>query len=171
VDGNVNDHELLTDLVGTLAVNQTAEGLFHPGETRTENFRVKPGLKDIHAHIDSVTYADQTSETSNAEGLKRLVVHRKADIAATQLANKIIKAALADPNDADPAAKKIQEQITLWNAQRHTSIDLEPGTLWGVIDDLKVVSRESNKRDALNQYVTKSEQKISTLAPHAGGPQ
>jgi hypothetical protein len=78
---------------------------------------------------------------------------------------------MADPNDPDPAAtaaKKIQERITLWKAQKHTTLDLDMGTLQGVVDDLKGISHRTNKRDALNQYLVKSEQKIETLSPHAG---
>jgi hypothetical protein len=46
---------------------------------------------------------------------------------------------MADPTDADPAvtaAKKIQERITLWKAQKHTALDLDMGTLQGVVDEL-----------------------------------
>jgi hypothetical protein len=184
-DGHVNNHEMMADYVGRIALvkeyqgtpeeaivrQQLGDGLFHSGDTRQEIVGVRPGLKDIQVVIDVVTYADQTAEATNADGLKRMIDHRKQEIASTKLADDIIKAALTDPNDASPsttAAKKIQEQITLFKAQKHTTLDLETGTLQGVVDELKGIS----SRDALSKYLTKSEERISTLAPHAkGGPQ
>jgi hypothetical protein len=192
-DGHVNNHELLSDSVGKLAFLQEAkgtanearfrqqmgDGLFHPGETRNELISVAPNLKDFQAVVDVVAYADQTSQATNSDGLDRLLSHRKSEVASEQMANQIIKAALADPNDPDPAgsaAAKIQDRITLWKAQPHATLDLEAGTLRGVVDELRAISSHStNKRDALNQYVAKHDQRIATLAPHAelkaGGPQ
>jgi hypothetical protein len=189
-DGKENTHELLEDYSGRLAFikehqgtadeaairKQFGDGLFHPGETREELIRVRPGLKDFQVVVDSVTYADRTSETTNVDGLQRIISHRKQEIASMQLANEIIKAALADPNDADPAAtaaRKIQERIAAWKAQKHTTLDLETGTLQGIVDNLKEISsQKANKRNALSQYLEKSEQRIETLSPHAeGGPQ
>jgi hypothetical protein len=186
VDGSTDSSELMADYVGRIALvkeaqgtadeaairKQFGDGLFHPGETRKEMVGVQPGVKDIQIVVDSVTYADHTSETTNVDGLQRIISHRKQEIASMQLANEIIKAALADPHDADPAAgaaTKIRERITLWKAQKHTTLDLDTGTLQGVVDELKEISsQKTNKRDALNQYVTKSEQRIETLSPHAG---
>jgi len=193
-DGHIDNHELMSDFVGKLKFLQEikgtadearirkelGDGLFHPGETRNELVGVQPGLKDFQAVVDVVAYADQTSEATNSDGLQRLVDHRHAEVASTQMADEIIKAALADPNDADPAATaaaKIQDRITTWKAQRHTTLDLETGTLRGVVNELKEISLHSNnKRDALSQYVAKSEQGITTLSPHAdlkktAGPQ
>jgi len=190
-DGHVRNHEIMADYVGRIALvkesqgtpdeadirQQFGDGLFHSGETRQEIVGVQPGLKDIHVVVDVVTYADQTTEATNVDGLQRIVGHRKSEIASTKLADDIIKAALADPSDADPAttaATKIQERITLWEARKHTALEeqLETGLLGSVVGELKGISEHKNKRDALNQYLTKSEQRIETLAPHAeGGPQ
>jgi hypothetical protein len=101
------------------------------------------------------------------------------EVASTRIANEFIKAALADSNDPDPAATaatKIQDRITVWKAQRHRTLDLDTGTLQGVVQDLKQISLRNNKRDALNQYLAKSERGIATLAPHGeltkpAGPQ
>jgi hypothetical protein len=71
---------------------------------------------------------------------------------------------MADPTDADPAvtaAKKIQERITLWKAQEHTTLDVEWVRCRGVVDELKGIS----SRDALNPYLVKSEQRVETLSP------
>jgi hypothetical protein len=193
-DGHVNSHEMLYDFVGLLAFlqkvqgtpdeanirKQYGDGLFHPGESRNELIRVQPGLKDFQAWVDAVAYADQTSEATNSDGLQRLVDHRKTEVSSAQMANEIIKTALADPNDPNPAATaatKIQDRITVWEAQQHTTLDLETGELGGVVEELQRISlSKTDKRDALNQYLAKSEQRVATLSPHAtltktGGPQ
>jgi hypothetical protein len=192
-DGHVSSHEMLFDYVGRIALvqevqgtadeadirKQFGDGLFHPGESRNEIFGVQPGLKDFEAVVDVVAYADQTVEATNNDGLQRLLAHRKATVASTQVADEIIKAALADPNDADPAATaatKIQERITVWKAQQHTALDFEPGEVQGVVAELKVMSAHHNKRDALQQYVARRQARVATLSPHAelkkiGGPQ
>lgn len=193
-DGHVENHEVLSDFVGRIKFLQDikgtpeearirkelGDGLFHPGEVRKELVGVQPDLKDFQAEVDVVAYADQTREATNSDGLQRLADHRKTEVASTQMANEIIKAALADPNDANPAATaaaKIQDRITTWKAQRHTTLDLETGTLRSIVNELNEISLHSNnKRDALSQYVAKSEQGIATLSPHAdlkksAGPQ
>jgi len=191
-DGPVKRHEVLCDYVGRIVLlqrvqgtadeagirKQFGDGLFHPGESRNEIFGVQPGLTDFQAVVDVVAYADQTADATNNDGLQRLLTHRKATVASTHLANEIIKAALADPNDADPAATaatKLQERITLWNAQPHTTPDFEPGEVKGMVDELKRMSVHHDKRDALQQYVARREAEVAALSPHAklniGGPQ
>ncbi len=182
-DGSENNHELLEDYAGRVAFikehqnddlgRKYGDGLFHSGETREELIQVQPGLRDIQAVVDVVKYADQASEATNQDGLKRLQDHRQADLASRQLVSKIIKDALADPNDANPsatAARKIQEQIMLYKAQKHSNVELETGTLRGMLDELK--GKGAQTRDALNKYMLKNDERITTLAPHAqGGPQ
>lgn len=131
-DGSTDSSELMTDYVGRIALvkkaqdtadeanirKQFGDGLFHPGGPGKKWLACSRVQKTFKSGVDTVTYADHTSETTNADGLQRIISHRKQEIASTQLANEIIKAALADPNDADPAAKKIQERITAWKAQK-----------------------------------------------------
>jgi hypothetical protein len=192
-DGHVSNHEMLFDYVGRIALvedvqgtadeadirKQFGDGLFHPGESRNEIFAVQQGLKDFQAVVDVVAYADQTADATNNDGLQRLLAHRKATVASTQVANEIIKAALADPNDVNPAATaatKIQERITVWKAQ-HTIVDFEPGEIQGMVAELKAMSaRAINKRDSLQQFVARREAQVAVLSPHAnltkiGGPQ
>ncbi len=184
-NGGVRNHEMLFDYVGRIVLVQEAkgtvdealfrqqfgDGLFHPGESKNEIFGVQPGLKDFVAVVDVVAYTDQTAETTNSDGLQRLLAHRKAVVASTRAANEIIKAALADPNDADPiatAATKLQQRITVWNSQQHTTLDLEAGEMRGVVAELKAISaRSTNKRDALQQYVARENARVATLSPHA----
>jgi hypothetical protein len=184
--GRVNSHELMTDAVGALAFlqevqgtanednarKQLGDGLFHPGVSRKEIIGVQPGLQNFEAVVDVVAYADQTAEATNNDALQRLLSHRKVTLTSRRAANDIIKAALANPNDSDPAATaatKIQERINVWNAQRHTTLDFAPGEAQGIIDELKEISsqRLSDKRNALTQFLAKSEKHITTLSPHA----
>jgi hypothetical protein len=191
-DGHVNKHELLCEYMGRIALiqevqgtvdeadirKQFGDGLLHPGEIRDELIAVQAGLRDFQSVVDVVAYADQTAEATNNDGLQRLLAGRKAGLASTQMSNDIIRGALADPNDTDPAttaATKIQAQITLWKAQQHTAVD--PGVLQGVVAELKAMSaHRTNTRDALQQFVVRREAQVATLSPHAelkkiGGPQ
>jgi hypothetical protein len=158
---------------------QFGDGLFHPGESRNEIFGVQQGLNDFQAVVDVVAYADQTADVTNNDGLQRLLAHRKATVGSTQVADEIIKAALADPNDANPAATaatKIQERINIWKAQ-HTIVDFEPGEIQGMVAELKAMSaRATNKRDDLQQFVARKEAHVTVLSPRANltkiaGPQ
>ena len=194
-DGHVNTHELLCEYAGRIVFvqevkgtadeaeirKQLGDGLLHPGESQNEIIGVQPGLQNFEAVIDVVAYTDQTAEATNNAALQRLLEGRKASVASTQMANQIIQAALADPKDADPAAsaaKEIQDRITVWKAQQHTTVDFEPGVAKGVIEELRAISSHplTDKRNALTQYLTKSEKRLATFSPHAqltkiGGPQ
>ena len=185
-DGHVNSHELMADTSGVLAVlqeiqgtadednfrKQSGEGLLHPGASRKEIIGVQPGLQNFEAVIDVVAYADQTAEATNDDGLQRLVSHRKGSLTSRQVANDIIKGALADPKDPDPAAtaaQKILDRVAVWKAQKHTTIDFEPGEAEGIVNELKAMSSRqlTDKREVLTQYLAKSEKRIATLSPHA----
>jgi len=194
-DGHVNTHELLCEYAGKMVLveefkgtpdeaeirKQLGDGLLHPGESQNEIIGVQPGLQNFEAVVDVVAYTDQTAEATNNAALQRLLEGRKASVASTQMANEIIKAALADPNDANPAAtaaKEIQDRIAVWNAQKHTTVDFQPGVAMGVVDELRAISSRplTDKRNALTQYLTKSEKRVAMFSPHAaltkiGGPQ
>src|ERR1700736_2717243 len=134
-DGHVDSFEHSADFVGIIAFlkdyqgttdeanlrkSVNGDGLFHPGEIREDIVGVQPNLMKFEAVVDVVTYADQSTDTTNGDALQRLVDHRKAVVASTKLANDIIKTALADSNDPDPAATaaaKIRDRIKVWKAQ------------------------------------------------------
>jgi len=194
-DGHVNTHELLCEYAGRMVLvqefkgtpdeaeirKQLGDGLFHPGESQDEIIGVQPGLQNFEAVIDVVAYTDQTAEATNNAALQRLLEGRRASVASTRMANEIMQAALADPNDADPAAtaaKKIQGRIAVWNAQTHSTVDFEPGVAKGVVDELGAISSRplTDRRNALTQYLTRSEKRLAMFSPHAelskiGGPQ
>ena len=193
-DGRVEEHEMLEELVGKILAakevqgtpqeeffrKQFGDGAFHPGEVRDEKLGVQPGLTNYQAVIDVVTYIDGTAEATNNDALQRIVDERKAAVASKKMASDIIKSALGDPSDAAPsvtAARKIQDQATVWRTRSHTSIDLDPVVLESLAAELRAVSSHSiNKRDALKQIADREDAKISILAIHAavvktGGPQ
>jgi hypothetical protein len=178
-DGRVEKHQLLSDFVGRLKflqdvkgtpdearfLNELGDGLFHPGEIKEELVAVQPALKDFHAEVDVVTYADQTSEATNVKGLQRLTDHRRAEVASVQVADDIIRTALADPDDRDPAATaaaKIDRQLATLSTQ--PSVTLDQNTLRNAVKELNGMRGD---RRALSQYLAKNEQGISTLSPHA----
>ncbi len=185
-DGHVRSHELLEELAGRAAFveefkgtvdeanirKQFGDGLFHPGESRNEIIGVQPSLQNFEAVVDVVAYTDQTAEATNNAALQRLLEERNASAASTRMANEIIQAALADPNDADPAAtaaKAIQDRIAVYKAQTHTTVDFEPGVASGVVEELRAISSRplTDKRNALTQYLAKSEKRLATFSPHA----
>ena len=187
-DRRVDKHELLEELVGKILAfkelqgtsheasfrKQYGDGAFHPGEVHDEIVPVQPGFTNIEATIDVVTYIDGTADSNNNDGLQRIVDERKATVASKKMATEAIKTALADPNDTDPsmtAAKKIQDQATVWRATKHTTLDLDPVVLETMAAELKTVK----KRDALQKIADRENATISMLSVHAavnaGGPQ
>ena len=185
--GGVQEHEMLEELVGKILAakelqgdrSQGAEsfrklygdGAFHPGEVRDEQLGVQPGLTNYQAVIDVVTFIDGTAEATNNDALGRVVDERQATVASQKIIIEIIQTALADPNDTDPsvtAAKKMQDRATIWKAQQHTKIDLDPVLLDSITDELKIVSSgNANKRDMLKQIVNREKARMSVLSVHA----
>jgi hypothetical protein len=177
VDGRTDSRELLSEFVAVTNFleelkgnpeearirNELGDGLFHPGQVREEHIPLTSAVKEFHAEVDVVAYADGTAEATNNEGLQRLIGERKVAVASTQVANDIIRAALANPNDADPAttaASEIRNRIIAYKGQRHDTPYLDTGHLKGIVDELTNISRQSgNKRDALNQYLAKSKKR------------
>ena len=119
-DGRIHDHQLSCDVS------------FPPGETRKEIIGVQPGLQKFEPVVTVAAYDDLTAEATDDDAFQRLNSTRKLMLTTRQAVNDDIKAALADPNDPDPAAtavKKVQDRINAWNAQKHrtTQGDFLPG--------------------------------------------
>ena len=59
--------------------------------------------------------------------------------------------------------------MTVWNAQKQPTLDFEPGIGQGIVDELKGISSQllTDKRNALTQYLAKSEKRNEALSPHA----
>jgi hypothetical protein len=185
VDGHTDSHEQLSEFVAVTNFleelkgnpeearirNELGDGLFHPGQVREEHIPLTSAVKVFHAEVDVVAYADGTAEATNNEGLQRLIGERKVAVASTQVANDIIRAALANPNEPDPAttaASEIRNRIIAYKGQRHDTPYLDTGHLKGIVDELTNISRQSgNKRGALTQYLAKSEHRLAVLPPHA----
>jgi hypothetical protein len=196
-NGRVDRHEMLEDLVGKIIAAKEIEagdhsrgaelfrklygdGTLHPGEVHDEIVGVQPGFQTIEAVVDVVAYVDGTADAANNDALGRIVEERQATVASQKIITEAIQTALADPNDTDPAmtaARKIQDQASIWKAQQHTKLDLDVVRLGSVADELKTVSsRNVNKRDALKQIVNTEEARMSVMSVHAalaknGGPQ
>lgn len=189
-DGRVEQHEFLRDLVGKIILAKElgaantpeaqffhkmygSDGAFHPGEVRDEELGVQPGLTHYEAVIDVVTNVDGTTESANDDALGRIVDERQANLASQKIAVEIIKAALADTNDANPAltaAKKIRDRSTTWKAQQHTKLDLDSVRLDSIADELTL------RRGAAKEILAREEARIAILSVHSrpakvGGPQ
>ena len=157
---HIRDHQLSGDI--SLA----------PGETRKEIIGVQPGLQKFDPIATVIAYDDLTAEATDDDAFQRLNSTRKLMVTTRQAVNDDIKAALADPNDPDPAAtaaKRVQDRITAFNAQKHrtTQGDFLPGAAQGMINELKNISSQSDKRNLLAGYLAKSEEHVKTLSPHA----
>lgn len=189
-DGRVEQHEFLRDLIGKIILAKElgaantpeaqffhkmygSDGAFHPGEVRDEELGVQPGLTHYEAVIDVVTYVDGTADSANDDALGRIVDERQANLASQEIAVEIIKAALADTNDANPAltaAKKIRDRSTTWKAQQHTKLDLDSVRLDSIADEL------TSRRGAATEILAREEARIAILSVHSrpakvGGPQ
>jgi len=88
-------------------------GTWQAGTTRDQLVGLQPGLnlKTFEATIDTVIYADRTAETTNPDGLKRLLDGRKGYASMLEAGSKTTRDALDDPNDTAPhktARKKME---------------------------------------------------------------
>jgi hypothetical protein len=191
-NGRAEQHELLEELIGKIIAakelqgtageesfrKRYGDGAFHPGELRDEPMPVQPGLSDYQAVIDVVTYSDGTADSANDAALERIVDGRKASAASQKMASEIIKTALADPNDPDPAmtaARKIQAQASARRGS-HTKMDVDPVLLDQIAREFKIASSRDDKRDAAKQLTDREDARVSILSVHAavtknGGPQ
>ena len=173
----VIEHETSTDTVALMfniqerAGTQEGEGwqkrfgngTFPSGTNRDEVIHVQPGLTDFSAAVDAVIYADKTAESTNADGLKRLLDARKAFGATIQAGNDIIQKALANPNDPNPEQTALKQmQLLQGNA----------GALHEVMEDLKSAGMAAPThgqtiREYLNDYVSKRSERAARLLEHA----
>jgi hypothetical protein len=184
-NGREEQHEMLVELLGYIIEAKELEGTssadaayfrsvhgdgaFHPGEVRNEKLPVQSGLTNYQAVIDVVTYTDGTSDAPiNKDALQRIIDERQATADSEKMAMDIIQKALADPNDADPAAtaaKQIQDRVTAWRAQQHTKLDIDDVRLEQMANEL---SSHVHNRDALKQYVSKEQARMSIHAAFDG---
>ena len=163
-------------------------GPFPSGSTRDEVTQVQPGLTDFSAAVDTVIYADKTTETTNPDALKRLLGTRAAFAASIQAANDIIQKALANPDDPNPqqtALKQIESVQSHWEANHHQvnlnaalhevmEANLNALALHEVMGDLKhagtaAAAHRQSIRDYLNNYVAERNERAARLLEQAEG--
>jgi hypothetical protein len=195
-DGRIVEHEMLEEFLGKILsakeipANDTrqaeafrklyGDGALHPGEVHDEIIGMQPGFISFVAVVDVVTYIDGTAESTNDDGLGRIVEERQVAVASTKIITAAIQTALADPNDTNPAAtaaKAIQDRANVWKAQKHSKRDLDMMRLESSAKQLsRVSSQNGDKRAALQQIGDTEQAALTILSAHAtltktGGPQ
>lgn len=187
-DGRVDQHETLEDFLGKIIAAKElkegdhslgaetfrklyGDGAFHPGEVHDEIVGVQPDFQKIEAVVDVVTYVDGTAEATNNDALGRIVEERQATAASQKIVTAAIQAALADPNDPNPAmtaAKEIQDRVTVWKVQKHAKRDLDMVRLESAASELKAVSSQNgDKRAALKQIGDTEQGRLTVMSVHA----
>lgn len=179
-NGRVDKHEVLEEFLGKIIVlkerrgkaneanfrNGYEDGTLHAGAVWDEKLPVQAELTDYQAVLDVVTYMDGTAESTNDDALGRIVEERQASAASEKIVTEAIQSALDDPNDAIPAmtaARKIQDRATVWKAQQHTKLDLDPVLLEQMANELKT----AKNRDALTQIANREQARLSVMSAHA----
>ena len=179
-NGHVVKHEVLEEFLGKIIVfkerrektndangrNDYEDGTLHAGAVWDEKLPVQPELTDYQAVLDVVTYMDGTAESTNDDALGRIAEERQASAASERIVTEVIQSALDDANDAIPAitaAKKIQDRATVWKAQQHTKLDLDPVRLEQMANELKT----AKNRDALIQIANREQARLSVMSAHA----
>ena len=187
-DHSVSTHELLVDMLSAVELvqnvmgtpdedrirKQFGDGTLAAHQTRDQVFNYSNGkvLTDFQGTIDVVAYLDGSAEATNTAALERMREHRNADLRSYQKANQIIKDVLADPTiqtPTDEAIKRLQNLLTVWKAQRHSTVDIEPGMIEAVMQDLKNAAAQhlDGETEVLQRYVAEKDRHISMLSKHA----
>jgi hypothetical protein len=191
-DHSVRSHEVLVDMVDTLALLQrvkgtseedrirkdVGDGILPAKRSRDKVFSYPDGkvVTDFQASIDVIAYSDNTAEATNTAALARLKGHRSAELHSHQKANEIIKSVLADSSIASPseeAAARLEKFLTVWRAQSHSSeLDLDAGTIEGAVRDLRnapriAAAQHLGETEFLQRYASEKDQHISFLSSHS----
>lgn len=186
----VNEHEFSTDTVALMFnIDENAgtprgeelqrrygkNGTFAPSSNHDEVIVVQPGLTDFSAVMDTVIYADKTAESTNPDGLKRLLDARARFATTIQAGNDIIQKALANPDDPNPDQTALAQIEAFQNKGNHQA---EAGAFYQIKADLKGAAiaaplHGQSIRDYLNNYVAKRNERATKLLEHskAGGAQ
>jgi len=190
-DRSVGKHEVLVDMIDAVALVQwtkgtpdedrmrgeLGDGTLPAKQSRDEVFHYRPGkvVTNFEGTVDVVAYADNTAEATNAAALARIKEHRNAVLRSHQKANEVLKGVLVDStiaNPSDEAAARLEKALTVWNAQNHVQLDLDTGTIEGVMKDLKNAPRAAagqhlSETEFLQRYAAQKDQHILLLAGHS----
>ena len=151
-------------------------GTWQAGTTRDTRIAVGPGLTQFEAVLDTVTYADDTAETTNPDALQRESDARKSAAQTLQATNEAIRKALANTADKSPhetAAKEIEGLQKTWEAGGHRG-NLTPGASGRVISDLREAPANAaylkqSLPDYLNNMLVRNE-KLASLSLAQSAP-
>lgn len=186
---NVNEHEFSQEMLGiamliedpTYVHHEELREMYHggngtwqAGQPRDQVLNVQPGLTGFEATIDTVTYADNTAETTNPDALKRELAARKSAAQTLETTNKAIQHALANATDQSPhetAEKEIEDLQKEWEAGGHVG-NFNPGTSGRVISALKEAPAvaaylQQTIPDYLNNMISRNSKMASLLLEHA----
>jgi len=191
-DHSVSSHEVLVDMLAAVELVQQVKGTpdedrirrelgngtLAAHQSRDKVFNYVPGkvVTSFQGTIDVVAYADGSAEATNLAALDRLREHRNAELRSYQKATQIIKDVLADSSIQSPAKEasdRLEKFLTVWNAQPHSSVDIEPSAIEAVVRDLKNAPRVaaeqhlSGEAEFVRRYAAEKDQHVSTLAKHS----
>lgn len=191
-DQSVRSHEVLVDMVDTLALVQRVkgtsdeerirrdigDGILPAKGTRDKVFGYPDGkiVTDFQATIDVVAYRDNTAESTNTAALARLREHRNAELHSHQKTNEIIKGVLADGTIANPsqeAAARLEKFLKVVKAQsQSTKSDLDASAIEATARDLRnappaAAAQHLSETEFLQRYAAEKDQYISFLSMHS----
>jgi hypothetical protein len=150
-------------------LQQNAHG-FAAGSTRYDSFPSMKDAVDVQAVFNVVIYSDCTAEVlpGGERAFKQLMAVRKGPLLAMQKVSEVVKKALADPTDPNPAvtAKTELKQLVLAGADKHYTPedveDYEEMTLRQALSDLDRMAT----RASLQKYVEDTDRRIELTLPH-----
>lgn len=133
---------------------------------------MQPDLTRYEATIDTVTYADNTAETTNPDALKRELDARKNAAETIQATNQAIHAALANPADQSPhetAKKEIENLQKKWQASGHVFHRGVPGRVVSELDEAPNAATHLGQTlpDYLNNLIARNQKQAALLLEHA----
>lgn len=186
---NVNEHQFSQEMLRTSILLQDptyihrddlrelyhgGNGTWQAGQPRDQVLVVQPGLTGYEATLDTVTYADNTAETTNLDALKRELDNRKTAAQTIEITNAAIRRALANSADQSPqktAAKEIEDLQNKWEADGHVG-SFDPGTSDRVISALKEAPAvaaylHQTIPEYLNNMISRNSKMASLLLEHA----
>jgi hypothetical protein len=191
-DGSVGNHEVLVDMLDTVALVQRVRGTidedrirkkFGNGtlparQSRDQVFNYPAGkiVTNFEGTIDMVAYADDTAEATNSAALARVKEHRNAELRSHQKANEVLKGVLADSTIKKPseeAASRLETFLTVLKAQTQSNeLGLDAGTIEGVLRDLKngphvAAAQHLGETEFLQKYAAQEDQHISVIFGHS----
>lgn len=186
---NVNEHQFSQEMLGiamliedpTYVHHEELRELYHggngtwqAGQPRDQVLIVQPGLTGFEATIDTVTYADNTAETTNLDALKRELDNRKTAAQTIEATNAAIRRALTNSADQSPhetAAKEIEDLQNKWEASGHVG-SFNPGASGRIISALKETPAvaaylHQTIPEYLNSMIARNSKMASLLLEHA----